>query len=104
MCPLSNCYLKVLDRFFQGKHVVKQLLDQGVKITINSDDPPLLGGYLIDNYLAVANSFEDLDESSIKAQIFQLAKNSFAASFLDSSEKEYYFSLLDSYILTSNSP
>ncbi|MGI9586123.1 MAG: adenosine deaminase, partial [Acidimicrobiia bacterium] len=75
MCPLSNVKLKVFDRM--EDHNLKQLLDQGVKVTINSDDPAYFGGYILDNYLAAA---EALDLS--RAELVQLARNSIEASFL----------------------
>jgi adenosine deaminase len=58
------------------------MLDAGIRVTINSDDPAYFGGYVNANYLAVAEAL-DLDA----AQIATLAANSFAGSFLEEAEK-----------------
>ena len=81
MCPLSNLKLKVFDDL--RDHNLKRLLDRGVKVTVNSDDPSYFGGYVADNYLAIAGAL-DLTEDDLA----KLAANSIEASFLDDSEKE----------------
>lgn len=80
MCPLSNLKLCVIDDMQQ--HNIKRLLDQGVNVMVNSDDPAYFGGYMNDNFYAIT---EALDLSS--QDIRQLASNSFQASFLPESEK-----------------
>lgn len=80
VCPLSNIKLRVFDHM--KDHNLKSLLNLGVKVTINSDDPSYFGGYLNDNYIEAANSL-DLSKEEIKT----LAKNSFEASFLDTEVK-----------------
>ncbi len=50
MCPLSNVKLRVFDTL--ADHNLKRLLDRGIRVTVNSDDPAYFGGYLTDNYLA----------------------------------------------------
>ena len=52
MCPLSNLRLGVVGAL--AEHPLKRLLDAGVAVTVNSDDPAYFGGYLVDNYLAAA--------------------------------------------------
>lgn len=74
ICPLSNVKLRVFDTM--RDHTLRRLLDLGVKVTINSDDPAYFGGYANENYIAVA---EALDLSA--EQIERLARNSFEASF-----------------------
>ena len=59
------------------------MLDKGLLATVNSDDPAYFGGYVNENYLAVAKAL-----NLSKQQITQLAINSFAASFLEESEKQ----------------
>ncbi len=61
VCPLSNLKLKVFDDM--TKHTLKVLLDSGVAVTINSDDPAYFGGYVNDNYFATvaALALEDQD-------------------------------------------
>ena len=75
VCPLSNLRLCVIGEMAQSP--VLRMLDAGLKVTINSDDPAYFGGYVNDNFRAVAQAL-DLSE----AQIIQLAKNSFTGSFL----------------------
>ncbi|MDP2113570.1 MAG: adenosine deaminase, partial [Bacteroidota bacterium] len=80
VCPLSNLQLKVVNDM--TKHPLTEMLDKGLLATVNSDDPAYYGGYVNENYLAVANTL-----NLTKEQIVQLAKNSFSASFLDKKEK-----------------
>jgi adenosine deaminase len=82
-CPLSNLKLKVIQKM--EDHPLKEMLDRGIKVTVNSDDPAYFGGYLNDNYIAVADA---LDLS--KEEIIQLVKNSFEASFITDGEKNAF--------------
>jgi adenosine deaminase len=94
VCPLSNLKLKVVSDMTQ--HPLKTMLKKGMMATINSDDPAYFGGYVTENYLAVANAL-----NLTKEQIIQLARNSFAASFLDEIEKMKLFEKLDHYLRTT---
>ena len=87
VCPLSNTKLKAVASM--EKHNVLTLLRQGVLVTLNSDDPAYFGGYLNANYEAIA---EHLKAS--EAELKQLARNSFHASFLDEVKKQKYLALL----------
>ena len=80
MCPMSNLKLRVVDRL--EDHNLLRLLDRGVRVTVNSDDPAYFGGYVADNYMAVADAL-DLDD----ATLVQLARNSLEASFLPDAER-----------------
>ena len=80
VCPLSNLRLCVIDELALSP--VRRMLDAGLKVTINSDDPAYFGGYVNDNFHAVANAL-DLSE----ADIVQLARNSFTGSFLPPAEQ-----------------
>jgi adenosine deaminase len=80
MCPLSNVKLQVFDRL--EDHNLKRLLDQGVRVTINSDDPAYFGGYVLDNYVATA---EALNLS--REDLVTLARNSIEAAFLGREDK-----------------
>lgn len=80
VCPLSNLKLKVVKDL--KDHPLRKMLDAGLLATLNSDDPAYFGGYLTENFLAVA---EALNLS--KAEIYELAVNSFKASFLDEESK-----------------
>ena len=80
VCPLSNVRLRVVPDM--ASHPLRRMLDAGLFVTVNSDDPAYFGGYLVDNYLAVA---EALDLGRV--QLLGLAEASFAASFLPEPEK-----------------
>jgi adenosine deaminase len=80
VCPLSNIKLCVVGDIKQ--HPLKRMLDMGLKATVNSDDPAYFGGYMNENYLAVAAAL-DLSRSDI----IQLAQNAIDVSFLSEPEK-----------------
>ena len=80
VCPLSNTRLCVFARM--EDHPILSLLEQGLLVTVNSDDPAYFGGYINNNFRAVAEALAPSRE-----QIVQLAKNSFSASFLDQRSK-----------------
>ncbi len=90
VCPLSNLKLKVVADL--NDHPLRAMLEKGLLATINSDDPAYFGGYIEENYLAIA---EALDLT--KEDIVQLAKNSFEASFLSDADKEKMKNLIDEY-------
>ena len=71
---LSNLALCVVDDL--AHHPLKKMLNAGLMVTVNSDDPAYFGGYLNENYLQIAKAL-DLD----LAELAQLAKNSFTAAF-----------------------
>jgi len=76
VCPLSNVRLRAVPDL--AGHPLPRLLDAGVTVTINSDDPAYFGGYVADNYVAVAEAF-GLSEADLAA----LARASLEASFAD---------------------
>lgn len=81
VCPLSNVRLRVVNSMVD--HPLRRLMDAGLLVTINSDDPAYFGGYLTDNYVAVAEAL-DLGAHELAA----LAEASFEASFLDDDAKD----------------
>ena len=89
ICPLSNRKLQVFERYFNGKNVTKEILDKGLKVTINSDDPAYFGGYISDNFMATAERV-GLKEDDI----FQICCNAFNAAFIPPQDKEMYIRLL----------
>ena len=91
VCPLSNVKLRVFESI--EKYNLKQLLDRGLCVTINSDDPAYFGGYLTENYLAVQKALS-LDRNDI----YCLARNSFQATFLRPDEKQFFLDELDNYL------
>lgn len=90
VCPLSNTKLRVFDKM--EDHDLKKLLDMGLCVMVNSDDPAYFGGYVNENYIAVQ---EALDLS--RDDLYQLARNSFEASFLKPDEKKALIKELDAY-------
>ena len=90
VCPLSNLKLCVVDDM--AKHNLARLLRAGLAVTINSDDPAYFGGYMNDNYLAVAEAL-----SLSREEIVQLARNGIAASFLVAADKGRLTAELDQY-------
>jgi adenosine deaminase len=90
VCPLSNIKLRVFD--VMGEHNLRRLLDAGLAATVNSDDPAYFGGYVNDNYLA---AFEALPLDVSHAR--QLARNSFAAAFLEPEQKRAYLNEVDRF-------
>jgi adenine deaminase len=75
VCPLSNVKLKVFNSI--QEHNLKTLLDLGLCVTVNSDDPAYFGGYLVENFLAIKNGL-NLTDFEVK----KLVDNGFKASFL----------------------
>ena len=88
VCPLSNFALKVVPDL--KDHPLKKLMDLGLLVTVNSDDPAYFGGYINENYLAVAEAL-----LLSKADLRQLAKNSVKASLLSEKEKKKYLKIID---------
>lgn len=81
VCPLSNLKLKVFNSMHQ--HNILDLLDKGLCVTVNSDDPAYFGGYMTSNYQALADAL-----MASKEQLRRLALNSVEASWLAESEKQ----------------
>lgn len=81
LCPLSNLKLRIIDSM--ERHPLKKMKDLGLLVTINSDDPAYFGGYINENYLAVARAL-----NLNKEEMYDLARNSFEASFLDPQKKK----------------
>jgi adenosine deaminase len=88
VCPLSNVKLRVFDRI--EDHNLKALLEAGLGVTVNSDDPAYFGGYIEENYAAVAGALRLGRED-----LLRLARNSFEASFLTEEEKKELTAALD---------
>ncbi len=90
VCPLSNLKLKVVQSL--KEHSLRSMLEKGLLVMINSDDPAYFGGYLSENYLAISKALGLSREECV-----QLAKNSFKASFLDEESKEQMIGLVEKY-------
>lgn len=90
LCPLSNLELKVVKDL--KDYPLLKMMDKGLLVTINSDDPAYFGGYMNENYKGIATAL-----NLTKKQITELAKNSFKASWLSNEEKEKIILQLDEY-------
>jgi adenosine deaminase len=90
MCPLSNIKLRVFDRMEQ--HNLKRLLERGLRVTINSDDPAYFGGYILENFVAA-----ELALGLSRAQLNQLAENSIQGSFLSEGDKRRWIDAIRQY-------
>lgn len=92
VCPLSNvrlCVFKSLE-----DHNLKKLLDLGLCVTVNSDDPAYLGGYITENLLASQRAL-----GLTRHDIYTLARNAFEASFLRADEKQRLIAELDRFMV-----
>jgi len=94
VCPLSNLKLCVVDDLKQ--HPIKQMLDEGLLATINSDDPSYFGGYLVENFIELQYAL-NLSEDDI----ITLIKNGFKGSFLEEDDKQRYLDEIDQYLIDS---
>ena len=88
VCPLSNLKLCVVDDL--AKHNILELLNDGLMVTVNSDDPSYFGGYLQENVEAIANTLPITKEAIVK-----LMNNSFSASFLPETQKQKWLQQIE---------
>jgi adenosine deaminase len=89
VCPLSNVKLCVFRTM--AEHNLPALLDAGLCATVNSDDPAYFGGYINENFV---QTFEALPQLTAQ-HAWQLAKNSFEASFAPEADKQRWLHALD---------
>ena len=80
VCPLSNLRLRVVDAL--AHHPLRRMMDQGLEVTVNSDDPAYFGGYVSQNYLAVSDAL-GLGRDEIAA----IVRNGFQASLMSAADK-----------------
>jgi adenine deaminase len=91
VCPLSNVKLHVFDSL--KSHNLKRLLERGLRVTVNSDDPAYFGGYLLENYVGVHRAL-----ALTRPQLTQLARNSIEASFLAPTDKRRWLTAIEAYV------
>ena len=91
VCPLSNTKLCVVDDMVN--HPIGRMLDLGLRATVNSDDPAYFGGYVNDNFSAIAAA-----GIVSRDQIIALARNSFTGSFLKDEDVARHLQALDAYV------
>ena len=90
VCPLSNVKLKVFRRL--EEYNLKRLLDAGLCVTVNSDDPAYFGGYVLDNYLACAAAL-----GLARGELARLCANSISAALLPSGRKAQLLETIASF-------
>ncbi len=95
VCPLSNVKLGVFERI--DDHNLKALLELGLSVTVNSDDPAYFGGYITDNFLA-AHEALGLDENDVVS----LTRNAILASFLGPDRQNRLLAEVDDFVKTAD--
>ncbi len=88
VCPISNSY--VTDGLKARE--IKSMLDQGIRVTINSDDPAYFPGYMNENLIAVQRAVD-----LTRDEIVQLTRNAFTISWLAREDRDRYLNALDAY-------
>jgi adenosine deaminase len=88
VCPISNVKLRVFPDL--ASHNLKRLLEAGVRVTVNSDDPSYFLGYINDNFVGCQEAL-----ALSRDQVYALARNSFTSAFLDDGERARYLGNLD---------
>ena len=94
VCPLSNVKLRVFPQL--ADHNIGRMLDRGLRVTINSDDPAYFGGYIGENYTETQRALEMTDD-----QMVEIARNSFRASFLDADAERRHQETIDAFVATA---
>ena len=90
VCPLSNVRLRVYDQM--EDHNILELLERGLCVTVNSDDPAYFGGDLLENFAALETA-----KAMTREQAVALVKNGFEGSYLDDDAKANYLSAVEQY-------
>jgi adenosine deaminase len=91
VCPFSNVRLRVVDTL--ADHPLRRMLERGLQVSINSDDPAYFGGYVGDNFVGVRAELGMTDD-----ELVQCARHSFEASFLDDARRATYLAELDASV------
>ena len=81
VCPLSNLRLRVIDNL--NHHPLRRMMDRGLVVTVNSDDPAYFGGYVNDNYRAVSDAL-----ALTRDEIVAIVRNGVGASLMTPAEKD----------------
>ena len=90
VCPLSNTALQVVENL--EKHPVLKMMEKGLKVTINSDDPAYFGGQVNENYIQLQKAL-----NLTKSQLVEFAENSFQYALLDQDRKDVLLKELDEF-------
>ena len=92
VCPLSNIACRNFERM--EDHPLADMFRAGVCVTLNSDDPPLFGGYLNDNFQAAVDTF-----ALTTPEQHAILQNGFTAAFLPHDKRQAYGQMLDAHVL-----
>jgi adenosine deaminase len=92
VCPFSNVRLRVVPTL--AAHPLKRMIEAGLMVTCNSDDPAYFGGYAGDNFRESAAALALTDD-----ELIAMARNSFEASFIDASTKREYLAQIESALV-----
>ncbi len=92
VCPLSNVRLRVVDTL--ADHPLPRMLQAGLLVSVNSDDPSYFGGYVGDNYTAISTEL-----GMSRQDLAGLARDSFTSCFLDDAAKAAYIAEVDAFAL-----
>jgi len=92
VCPISNGY--VTDGLKANE--IRSMLDQGLRVTVNSDDPAYFPGYMNENLIAVQAAV-----NLGREELLQLTRNAFAVSWLPEEERNGYLEVLEAYAARS---
>ncbi len=95
VCPLSNIKLRVFDSM--KDHNIIRLLDRGLCVTINSDDPAFFGGYMTDNFLALYHAM-----APTRSQFAQFTRNAIEAAFVSPEAKQAMMQKLDDFTVVNH--
>jgi adenosine deaminase len=90
VCPLSNLKLKVVPSM--DVHPLKKLMDAGLCVTVNSDDPSFFGGYVNDNYIACQAAL-----GLTRQELVALARNSVIAAFMPAAQRDAALAAIAAY-------
>ncbi|MDR1932339.1 MAG: adenosine deaminase [Spirochaetales bacterium] len=91
LCPVSNLKLKSIETIKQSP--LKEMLDAGLIVTVNSDDPSYFNSYIADAWICCVQELNLTIE-----QIITLSKNSFSAAFISENDKNYYHTMIDEFV------
>ena len=94
VCPLSNLRLRVIDEMTH--HPLRRMMDKGLVVTVNSDDPAYFGGYVNDNYRAVSEAL-----ALTRDEITAIVRNGVNASLMTAAEKDSVLSDIDRVLAES---
>jgi adenine deaminase len=95
VCPLSNVRLRVIDDI--ARHPLRRMLDKGLMVSVNSDDPAYFGGYVNDNYRAVAGGL-----SLGREEIAAVVRNGIESSLMTRVDKDQTLAEIDRVLAASN--